>query len=217
MAAKAKRDEIFVEGNDDSVTIRALLMRRGMTTPTGEWPVEYPHFRLAGSDDKVLAAMTTAIPLATGRSVGFVLDANGSLESRWSAVANKLRILGMSAPQKPASQGFVAGCREYESVVGVWIMPDNRRNGSIETFLRDLVEENDSIISHAEEATRRALEIGATFSSMVLLKAKLHAWLAWQKEPGLPYGTAMRAKYFLHEGVAADNFVDWFKLLFNLP
>jgi len=47
-------------------------------------------------------------------------------------------------------------------------------------------------------------------------KAILHAWLAWQSNPGCPYGTAITAHYFAHNAELAMRFVDWYARLFGL-
>ena len=70
---------------------------------------------------------------------------------------------------------------------------------------------------HAEESSRRAKELGAGFSANDADKAALHTWLAWQEEPGLPYGTAMRARFFRDDSPAALAFVTWFRAVFHIP
>lgn len=75
---------------------------------------------------------------------------------------------------------------------------------------------NDPLFPHAEESTIRAKELNAHFSEEDSSNASLHAWLAWQKEPGLPYGSAIRARYFRHDSQAAQSFVIWFRELFGI-
>ena len=65
-------------------------------------------------------------------------------------------------------------------------------------------------------ATELARSKGAHFSESDTIKAVIHAWLAWQQEPGKPYRLAMRAKYFRHDAAIAARFVDWFKALYGL-
>ena len=67
----------------------------------------------------------------------------------------------------------------------------------MERFLETLVQEADPVLPHAREATSQAkAQHGASYPDGDVRKAVLHAWLAWQKEPGLPYGTAVRAGIF---------------------
>ena len=94
-------------------------------------------------------------------------------------------------------------------------MPDNRRSGALEEFLQDLVSSNDSLLPIAKQSTQRAKERGACFPDTDQRKAVLHAWLAWQARPGLPYGSAVRARYFGHDSAAALAFVAWFKRVFS--
>ena len=94
-------------------------------------------------------------------------------------------------------------------------MPDNRRAGALEEFLRDLVDTGDSLLAIADRSTHHAKEEGAHFPVSAMSKAVLHTWLAWQERPGLPYGSAIRARYFGHDSAAALAFVEWFKRVFT--
>ena len=42
-------------------------------------------------------------------------------------------------------------------------MPDNRRTGALEDFLKDLIELGDRLLPHAEASTARAKELGLGF------------------------------------------------------
>ncbi|WP_165224750.1 DUF3226 domain-containing protein [Aquisphaera insulae] len=118
-------------------------------------------------------------------------------------------------PEQIPAGGFI-GVSAYHSRVGVWLMPDNVRDGTLEEFLRDLVADQDPIIGHAESATDRAKDLGAGFPPQDRLKALIHAWLAWQDVPGRPYGLAVKARSFRHDGPIAGRFVDWFRALYEV-
>ncbi|SEA57218.1 hypothetical protein SAMN05216455_10910 [Segatella bryantii] len=45
-------------------------------------------------------------------------------------------------------------------------------------------------------------------------KARVHTYLAWQDEPGLPLGIAVTKKIFNPESSNAKVLVDWLKRLF---
>ena len=93
-------------------------------------------------------------------------------------------------------------------------MPDNRRSGALEEFLQGLVRSKDLLLPIAEQSTHHAKAQGARFPDSAQIKAVLHAWLAWQARPGLPYGSAIRARYFGHDSAVALAFVGWFKKVF---
>jgi hypothetical protein len=52
------------------------------------------------------------------------------------------------------------------------------------------------------------------FSEPDEIKAIIHTWLAWQKEPGKPFGTAITAKFLDPNVAQADVLVGWLKRLF---
>ena len=204
--------------------IRHLLIRHGIDYDQALWPSWFPSIEaVGGGKDAILSGKTveTAVSLSSGRAVGFVLDADASVRNRWRAMSNRLRRAGVAPPPAIPEDGFVGESGEYRARVGVWLMPDNRQEGAqgegtLERFLETLVEEADPLLPYAQEATARAKAAhGASYPDHDVKKAVLHAWLAWQEEPGLPYGTAIRAQYFRHDSPVAGNFVDWFCRLFG--
>ena len=93
-------------------------------------------------------------------------------------------------------------------------MPDNQQRGALEEFLIDLIPKDDCLLSLAESSTNEAREKGAKFSETKHQKAVLHTWLAWQKDPGRPYGWAITSRFFRHDSPTAQTFVTWYKRLF---
>ena len=203
-----EKSTLHVEGPDDRHVIEHLLRRH---------EVDLSHVAIRESDgkDALLRAVNTVVRAGTGLSVGFVLDADQVVRSRWQAVRDRLAGVGLSLPQTIPKQGFVGDATEYRTRVGVWLMPDNQRGGTLEEFLQDLVDEDDPLFPHAQASTERAGEMGARFSEGDRGKAVMHAWLAWQERPGLPYGSAISAHFFRHESNASSAFVKWFGNLFS--
>ena len=218
MPASEPRSRLHVEGTDDSHALRHLLIRHGMDYDRQPWPLELPSIENLGGKPGLLAGAETAVRVSNNRSIGFVLDANSSILDGWNAISSRLRRVGVATPDEIPQEGFVGEAETYRARVGVWLMPDNQREGTLEHFLRDLVRGGDPLLPYAEEAATHAKdELGAEFSADDADKAVLHTWLAWQQEPGLPYGTAMRARYFRDDSPAARAFVTWFCAVFNIP
>lgn len=63
----------------------------------------------------------------------------------------------------------------------------------------------------------RALAEGAPLSPKDRLKGVLHAWLAWQEQPGMPFGTGITTRAFQADSPEALTFVGWFRRLFDAP
>ena len=217
----AERSQLRVEGRDDNHAIRHLLVRHGLDYDRRPWPAWLPSIESAGGKDDLLDDVQRSIRASSGRAVAFVLDADFPLRDRWRAMSARLSAVGVEVTKNIPHDGFVGESGEYRARVGVWLMPDNRQEGergegTLERFLETLVQEADPLLPHAREATRRAkTEHGASYPDGDVKKAVLHAWLAWQKEPGLPYGTAIKARYFRHDSPAARSFVDWFRRVFE--
>ena len=95
-------------------------------------------------------------------------------------------------------------------------MPDNSMGGTLEDFVVKLIPPNDPTWGHADNSTSTAKSLGAPFSDSDRLKARLHTWLAWRKEPGVPYGRAINSKYFEHDTPEAHSFVAWFCKLYDI-
>jgi hypothetical protein len=205
---------LYVEGDDDLHTIVHLLGRHSIQLDKDLGPVR---IRETHGDEGVLAAMTTAVRASTNRAVGFVLDANGAVADRWRGVCARLSKVDLDLPKQPPADGFVGDSPSLKARVGVWIMPDNNTDsGNLEDLVETLVPEGDTLLGHAQSATDDAAKLGAAFSAGDGKKAVLHCWLAWQKEPGKPFGTALQAHFFRHDSPEALRFVKWFKRLYGI-
>ena len=209
-------NKLHVEGDDDLHSILHLLMRHDIPYGCAPLPRELPEMKKTNGVHAMLAGMATAVGASVGAAVGFVLDADSPLDARWNAVRQRLQQVGMGPPHQPPAAGFTGCSSTYNARVGVWLMPDNQHDGKLETFLGTLVDEKDPLLIHSRCATDEAKRIGAIFSSADHVKAVIRAWLAWQEKPGLPYGSAIRERYFDHKSEVASVFVEWFKNLYGL-
>ncbi|MCY3818632.1 MAG: hypothetical protein OXH52_04605 [Gammaproteobacteria bacterium] len=210
-----------MEGRDDEHAIKHLLLRHGVECPlTGEVPRDtvpaiVPEIKPAGDKDKVLATIEHAVKFGTGHSVGFVVDADEAAANSWHAVRDRLSFLDPKPPIELPATGFIADVPAFKVRVGVWLMPDNRASGALKHFLTDLIEENDPLLTLAYDSTTAAQERGATFPDAKYVKAVIHAWLSWQEDPGRPFGTAIKAKFFSADSPIALSFLQWFDKLFG--
>lgn len=216
-----QRSSLRVEGGDDLHAIRHLLIRNGIDYDLQQWPPWYPSIEeVKDGKTGVLDNVERLVRASSNGRIGFVLDADDSVENTWRAMSTHLRAVGVEVEERIPRGGFVGVSEEYRATVGAWLMPDNRQEGqqgegTLERFLETLVQEADPLLPYAREATTEAKAVhGAGYPDGDVRKAMLHAWLAWQEEPGLPYGTAIRARYFRHDSPAAERFVGWFRRVF---
>ncbi len=221
MAELLKRPRLHVEGIDDQHSLVHLLIRNGIPYDPEAFdqsPPELPKLYALKGLEKLISGIDTTVKTSTNLTVGFLLDADSPMIDRWQRVAQRLRDVGVTNLPKdgPPPEGFIGESLTFKTRVGVWLMPDNVQDGKLEDFLRTLVRDGDPLIDHAEESTSVAQSRGAKFTDLDKIKAVIHAWLAWQKEPGLPYGLAMKATYFRHDTATATAFVQWFKELYRI-
>ncbi len=217
MSSGVERSWIHVEGEDDQHTLVHLLIHEGIDYDSKPWAENYPEFKAANGVDNLLSLIPLAIRTATKRSVGFVIDANSNVQDRWNKIVDILHTVDVNTPEHIPQGGFIGESSSYAAKIGVWIMPDNKRDGALEIFLESLIDENDKLIDHAKESTAKAKQLGAEFRETDTTRAVIRAWLAWQEEPGHPYGRAIQKRYFTESSEVSNLFVHWFRQLFDIP
>jgi len=201
---------LVVEGTDDKNTIIHLLARHGL-----DWDAQrgLPHVAQTDGIHQLLEQITVLV--RSYPRVGLVLDADESPLDRWHQVRDRLRSAGATVPNDLDPSGLIIDGTRPDTRIGVWLMPDNQTQGTLENFVAWLVPDGDPCWEHADSSTLEARRLGAPCKERDHLKSRLHAWLAWQEAPGNPFGTALKARTFRHDGDVAHRFVAWFHRLFG--
>lgn len=153
---------------------------------------------------------------ASGQSVlGVLLDADTDVSSRWQELRQILTSAGYAdLPAQPVEQGAIIRSpaeRPDLPTFGAWIMPNNQVPGMLEDFLRQLVPADDPLLRYAEQAIK-SLPV-QHFRDAHRPKALMHTWLAWQEEPGKPYGQAIKARYLDSDTPQGQAFTVWLRTL----
>lgn len=222
----AHQKQLLVEGPDDRNTVIHFMrpvLEGGW--PPKTWPVEVKE--LGGSDSEKLASELRAYAKQEGlRCLGIVLDADTRTDDQPAAQAQYLRIkqaleksefpgIG-ELPEKLNPEGLIHDA-PGELRIGVWIMPNNEDPGMLEDFLLEFVpQDGQALKDYANEAVARAKQLGAPFKPVHRRKAEAHTYLAWQDEPGKPFGQAIQARFFETNHELGRAFQDWFINLFQL-
>ncbi len=203
-------NRLIVEGLDDMHSIISLTKRHGWNWDKPQAHV--PYIQNAKGVEPALAAI--AVTVRSYNRVGIVLDADLSLASRWDAVRNQLKEFDFDFPTTPTSEGTIL--QSAQKHVGIWLMPNNQSVGKLEDFLAALIPPDDKTWPWAKESTAAArAEHAADFTENDEIKAQIHTWLAWQANPGNPFGTALTANVFAHDATVAAAFVAWMTRLFK--
>lgn len=202
---------LYIEGQDDEHSICHLLKRHDIDLKRLDPSQQF--FETSGGDLPLLNDLPTIVKQSYQR-IGIVIDTDINLTNRWQQIKDRLTKAGISPPESPDRYGTIIPGISSECRIGIWLMPNNEEPGNLEDFLKTLIPKDDCCWSFAQKATENAKSIGAGFSDTAEIKAKIHTWLAWQEKPGVPFGTALNAKYFEHDSPEALTFVAWFKKLF---
>ena len=152
------------------------------------------------------------------KAFGVIIDANDSFDARWSRVRERCRKVAPGFPDDLPTGGVIhvlpAGLR-----MGVWVMPDNRSRGVLETFLglpRRSWSDCRSGISHGSLATAPAASPVAIRPAH-RNKAHVHTYLAWVEPPGLSLPYSILKGAFSTRGCRSPRHLAlWFVDLYQL-
>lgn len=176
--------------------------------------------------------------------IGVVLDADEVFENetnqegegdgpemgvarRWQRVRDILLKGGYTdVPDIPERSGTIVGFSQQELPnVGIWLMPDNQHSGTLEHFISFLIPsiEQNVLWKLTQDCLRNipdqdSLPAGEQrFRPADDRKARVHTWLAWQREPGKPMGQAITKRFLDVEAPHALALVAWICRLFPPP
>ena len=89
--------------------------------------------------------------------------------------------------------GILFGHNDGLSDLGLWIMPDNRTDGSVEDLVKYCIHETDAPLHQNACRAVETLAQPRKFSEFNRVKAEIATWLAWQVTPGQGAHAACRA------------------------
>lgn len=201
--------KLLVEGRDDERVLEHICDSRG---------IPLPNIMSYGGVSRLKEAFPYELTTSReeGDVVGVVIDADSDLCARWESVRDRLVKVGYrDVPNAPDPNGTIVDPPDNSLLprAGVWIMPDNKTPGILEDFLQYLIPKSDALFDHAVNSVDSLPE--QRFSDNDRPKAFIHTWLAWQKEPGRPYGTAITARFLDPDLPQADVLALWLKRLFD--
>jgi hypothetical protein len=213
-----RKNVLLVEGKDEIRVIPELLESNGIQWGDRRNPVVF--LQDCDGFENILKAEGIAAGLkADGvEALGILLDADEEPQNRWTAVKNACRKSGMISkmPEDLPLDGLVL-LADNGVRVGIWMMPDNRLAGMLETFLGYLLPTDTAALwALAAEAIDKARQQGAPFTEFHRDKAQIYSWLAWQEPPGRQLHDAIKQRILDPKHPEAQLFVAWFRKLYQL-
>ena len=211
MAQETHFYKLLVEGKNDMHVILSFCQYYDINENFDIIPCD--------SIDNVLKELRIRLTIpANNKRIGIIVDADNNISGHWQSIHNILTetdYYNLQAIQLHANGAIVDSHDMYKPRVGVWIMPNNKLPGMLEDFIISLSSDNDPLMKRAGEVLDALEKDGIqNYKKVHKSKARVHTYLAWQDEPGLPLGIAVTKKIFNPESSNAKVLVDWLKRLF---
>ena len=201
---------LLVEGTDDEHVLKHICGNHGI-----------PHLdevKPHGSDINLLQSLGVRLKLSgEGDAIGVVIDADTDICARWQSIRDRITDIGyQNVPDQPDPDGTILDPPAGTLLprLGVWIMPNNQTSGILEDFLHFLVPQPNILFDYAKASVAAIPEGERRFKQLAEPKAVIHTWLAWQEEPGRPFGTAITARFLDPSVTEVDVLAAWLKRLF---
>ena len=203
--------KLIVEGKDDLFVTASIRDRHELAD-------NFEIINCEGVEripDQLIARIKLQRP--TVNAIGIILDADDNLNARWDSLRNILQIEGYVIVSPLNIDGTIVEGLGRNPTIGIWLMPDNETElGMLEHFVEKLIPNDDDLHPKVLQILSTIEEGGLNRYPIIHhKKALIHTWLAWQKEPGRPMGTAITATYLNHNADLCLRFVDWLNRLFN--
>ena len=215
MATIVQTRRLIVEGSDGRHSVIGL-MRHHVPWPKDRDQAPF-WIELGNSVDEILADnfISTHLKARGVEILGVMLDADTTPPGRYQRVYQLCSQLFPSMPKSLEPTGLIA--ENQGKRFGLWVMPDNSSDGSLETFLRHLVpDKSEPIWQLAINSAAQAKAARAAYRESHTDKANLYTWLAWQDPPGQSPGLALTKKFLDPASPSAAHFVAWFRNLYRL-
>lgn len=209
-AAIDETRRFIVEGGDDRHVIDQLV---------GVKQVKKPEIHPKSGFSELLKSLPENLTNNSLEFLAVVFDADRDPVARWREVREKMTAAGVEdVPEAPAEGGFIGNSpsdRILPRRTGIWMMPNNRSPGALEELVVRMIPVVSPLFAHVRASIDSIPPNERLFSDEKRTKAEIRTWLAWQKDPGLAYGSAIRENYLDTETPGIADFVAWLNKLYS--
>ena len=152
--------------------------------------------------------------------LGVLCDANDSIAARRDDIIQGIQAAGVDVSvDKPMRPGTTLDVDPPVGInlqgIGIWLLPDNKSLGELENLVAEMIAPHDHVWQLADQyingIPRWLREFGP--SAQKAEKARVYAWLATRRKPGL-IGKAVAEELEL-DGEVVGRLVAWLRELFR--
>lgn len=224
MPAPALPNLLLVEGTSDQLFFRALCKTLGLDTRTTVKVA--PPRELQASAFNTKQGVLNHLPVLLRqlddgqlRHLGVVIDADsppdGGFPATRDRITRDLAGFGYSLkPEHPHSAGLLFAHDDGLPDIGVWVMPDNSGDGTLENWVRRSLHEGEQPLFDHACAVVNALPQPHRFRPTQRAKAEMATWLAWQSRPGFGIDQVITSGLLDPDGPDGRPLRDWLLAVF---
>ena len=150
--------------------------------------------------------------------LGIVIDADTNIDNRWASIREVFLDNNYTFPDNHDASGIVTPhTTNIIPIVGVWIMPDNKRNGMIEDFFKHFIPPDDLLLPHVNTTLDQLNHEPFNYIPQPRSKAEIRTWLAWLKKSESLMGYALHNKKinWNYNNELSNKFILWLQRLFE--
>lgn len=220
------KNVLLVEGVNDKAFFERLCKAHKLNVKIQvSNPIDHGGFN---SKQGVINTLDRLLPLLEDddyvtKKVAIILDADitgenrGGFKETIAQVKEKASKYDYQETHKYLNNGVEVPHKDKGmNALGVWIMPDNKSDGTIENWIKaKILDSEKPLFDHACHVIKSLPNV--KFSESSIVKAEIATWLAWQNQPGRTIGYALKEGEELldvnHESFKA--LIEWLKVFFS--
>ncbi len=214
---------LLVEGQNDLHAVLHLCNKHDYFSVEGDWGSERvvlnqpTHSYFTVEEKKGISelrkAIRTEVQTSGRQALGILVDADEDLHGRWSELSKEFQRAGITLPDCPCPDGTIKDSANRPRV-GVWLMPNNKCNGELEDFVKEMIPAGDPVWPRSQRYINGIPKGARKFDQATVTKAQVHAWLSARKNPR-QMGAAIGDGDLETSGPLCQTFLDWLQRLFG--
>ena len=118
------------------------------------------------------------------------------------------------ALEESSTNGLLFKHSDELADIGVWIMPNNQRDGILEEFIKECVSETEQSLFNYAVQVVESLPEPKKFAKHHYSKAEVATWIAWQKPPEYGLYTAVKNNLLNTENALFQKLQNWLQQVF---
>lgn len=215
--SKKHSKKLLVEGKEELRVIPQLIEAYGIPWGTRSNPIVYISEDCNGYEQLIDPdVITTELQDSNLSALGIIIDADEHPDQRWQSLRNACLNSIPDLPETLPETGLIHQTSNSINF-GIWMMPDNKIRGMLETFLTYMIpNDGETLWEFAQETVNQATTKGAKYKAVHRDKANIYTWLAWQDPPGRQLHQAIMQKILQPGHPNGEKFFSWFRDLYSI-